>query len=247
MLKKSVSLIWSVVNFLLCGWRKHGAVCFTFDDFGGDNWVKADEIFKKYDAHATFLVSGNLTDKHIEVMAKLQQAGHTVGLHSVGHANAVSQTQEFTPETYFQQQIKPQLDICGANNIKVAAFAYPNNLHNEEFDKYLFQYFDFLRAGVGSDKKPVFVPVKQLKRKIVLQGKGIGKFYNSDLNELKKLLDHAADTNSMIAFFSHDIFPDAPRIHMPNEWLEELLKHASERKMRIIGADEIKGCVIKDD
>ncbi len=240
MFKKIGFLAGAVVGFLMCGCRNHGAVCFTFDDFGGDNWVKADELFKKYDAHATFLVSGNLTDKHIEVMKKLQDAGHTVGLHSVGHANATSDPQIYTPEAYFNEQIKPQLDICKADNINVTAFAYPNNRHNEEFDKYLFQHFDFLRAGVGADKQPVFVPKKQLKRKIVLQGKGIGKYYNSDLNEIKKLLDHAAETNSMIAFFSHDIFPDAPRIHMPTEWLEELLKHASERKMRIIGANEIK-------
>ena len=241
MMKKNIFMtVAAAISCLFTSCRHHGAVCFTFDDFGSDNWVKADEIFKKYDAYATFLVSGNLTEKHIEVMKKLQDAGHTVGLHSVGHANAISEPQIYTPETYFNEQVKPQLDICRANGINAVAFAFPNNRHNDEFDKYFFQYFDFLRAGTAPAKKPVFVPVKNLKRKMILQGTGIGEFYKSDVNELKKLLDYAADNDAMIAFFSHDIFPAAPRIHMPCEWLEELLKHAAERKMRIIGANEIK-------
>ena len=28
--------------------ERRGALCLTFDDFGGDHWVKADKIFKKY-------------------------------------------------------------------------------------------------------------------------------------------------------------------------------------------------------
>ena len=28
-----------------------GAVCFTFDDYYGENWLKADPLFKKYGAH----------------------------------------------------------------------------------------------------------------------------------------------------------------------------------------------------
>lgn len=185
----------------MCPWCYRGTVCFTFDDFGGDNWLDADKIFKKYDAHATFLVCGELTEQHVEVMKKLQEAGHTVGLHTVNHANAVSEPQEYTPESFFMKQIKPQLDICIANNIDVVAFAYPNNRHNDEFDKYLYQYFDFLRVGVGAEKKPIFIPVKKLQRKMLLQGAGIGQYYNSNMNELKKILDHASKTNSMTVFF----------------------------------------------
>ena len=221
---------------LFCSCRNNGVVCFTFDDFGGDNWVKADEIFKKYNAHATFLVSGNLTEKHIEVMKKLQAAGHTVGLHSVSHANAVP---DFEPQTYFEQQIKPQLDVCRKNNIEVHAFAYPNNRHSEEFDEFMFQHFDYLRAGTGPERKVIFTPQKEIHKKMVLKGTGIGEYYKSDVNELKKLLEKAADTNSLIVFFSHDIYPGAPRVHMPAEYLTALLDHASKLNMRIIGAKEL--------
>lgn len=221
---------------MLCSCRNNGAVCFTFDDFGGDNWVKADEIFKKYDAHATFLISGALTDKHIEVMKKLQEAGHTVGLHTVTHANAIP---DFEPQEYFDKQIKPQLDICKANGIEVRAFAYPNNRHNDEFDKFMFQHFDYLRAGVGPARKPIFIPMKDVHKKMVLPGTGIGQYYKSDIKQLKKLLDKAARTDSLIVFFSHNIYPEAPHVHMPTEYLVELLEHASKLNMKIVGAKEL--------
>ena len=82
-----------------------GAVCFTFDDYAGANWLKADKIFKKYTAHVTFFVVGNLTPQKLEVMKKLQAAGHSVGLHTLGHRDAV----EVDMQSYFDEQILPQL------------------------------------------------------------------------------------------------------------------------------------------
>ena len=51
---------------------RRGALVLTFDDYGGENWVKADAVFKKYDAHATFLVSGEITEeKALELNARV--------------------------------------------------------------------------------------------------------------------------------------------------------------------------------
>ena len=38
----------------------HGKLCLTFDDRFFDSWIKADEVFKKYDAHVTFFVCGKI-------------------------------------------------------------------------------------------------------------------------------------------------------------------------------------------
>ena len=32
-----------------CVTEQRGAVCFTFDDYHGESWLKADPLFKKYD------------------------------------------------------------------------------------------------------------------------------------------------------------------------------------------------------
>lgn len=238
---KKIYLI--IISFIIClfssSCKNKGTVCFTFDDFGGDNWLKANEIFKKYNAHATFFISGEITEKHIEVMKKLQQSGHTIGLHSINHRNVLPYNDDSAPEKYFNSEIKPQLDICRKNNIAVHAFAYPNNLHDETFDNFLFRHFDYLRTGNGAENKTFFIKTDNIRKKMILPGTGIGKYYKSDTDTLKKLLEKATDTDTLIVFFSHNIFPDAHGVHMPSELLEELLAHAAKLNMRIIGAKEL--------
>ena len=72
-----------------------------------------------------------------------------------------------------------------------------------------------------------------------LQPLHIGVFYKSDVNELKSRLDKAAESNSVIVFFSHNIAPDAKHIHMPTEMLEELLAHAQKLNLQVIGFDQL--------
>ena len=220
---------------------RRGALVLTFDDYGGENWVKADAVFKKYDAHATFLVSGDITPEQAAVMKKLQDAGHSIGLHTVNHRNAAPLPANIANyDEYFIKQVKPQLDACKKYGLRVRSFAYPNNRRSEESDKMLFAHFDYLRAGWGKSKQPIYTPLAALPDKMVLGGGGIGGYYNTDLNELKKLLDKAAETDSMIVFFSHNIFPKAPRIHMPTEWLIEILQYARKLNMNIVGTDQLK-------
>ena len=41
---------------------QHGVLCLTFDDYYGKNWLKADALFKKYDAHAKKVKKFNYDD-----------------------------------------------------------------------------------------------------------------------------------------------------------------------------------------
>ena len=221
--------------------ERRGAVCFTFDDYHGANWVKADAIFKKYDAHATFFIVREITPERAEVMKTLQAAGHTVGLHSRSHRKAHPLPDGWNEDKYIANQILPQLESCKKFGIKVRSFAYPNNRRNEKTDQMLFKYFDYLRAGWGKTQQPVYTPLADLPSKMVLAGGGIGKYYKSDLNNLKSLLDEAHKRDALIVFFSHNITPNAKSIHMPTEMLEELLKHARKLNMNIVGAEELPG------
>ena len=47
--------------------KRQGAVCFTFDDYHGENWLSAAPLFRKYGAHATFFVVGEITSEKAEV------------------------------------------------------------------------------------------------------------------------------------------------------------------------------------
>ena len=217
-----------------------GAVCFTFDDYHGENWLKACSIFRKYNARVTFLIAGEITPEKADVMGKLHAEGHSIGLHTLQHMDALPFIHEHGGEKFFAEQILPQLDSCGKCGLVIRNFSYPNNRRDETSDKLLFEHFDYLRAGNGPEKKTIYYPVKSIRPKMVLGGTGIGKYYKSDLSELKEKLNHARETDSLVVFFSHDIRPDADHVAMPSEWLEELLAHAKERNLRIIGFDDLK-------
>ena len=222
-----------------CLTAQHGAVCFTFDDYHGENWLKAVPLFQKYDAHASFFIKGEITPEKIEVMKKLQTAGHTVGLHALHHKAAIPYIYEKSAKQYIDEEIMPQLNVCEQNGLKIRSFAYPYNRRDEETDRMLFAFFDHLRAGPGSSGQPLLYPARTLPDKSYLGGTGIGTRYKSDLNSLKHLLTQAAETDSILVFYSHDIYPKAEHIHMPVEWLEELLAHARKSGMKIIGFDEL--------
>jgi len=224
-----------------CASTQRGAVCFTFDDYHGKNWLKALPLFQKYDAHATFFVVGKITPEKAEVMKKLKSAGHTVGLHSLHHRDAIPFIHKHGEARYIKEEIAPQLEACRKYGLKIRSFAYPNNRRDEASDRMLSPYFDHFRAGRGPAKKTLYYPLKELPQKCYLGGTGIGTYYKSDLAVLKKELDHAAATGSVVVYFSHNIAPgvQAGRIGMPTEWLEELLGHAKQLKLHIVGFDEL--------
>jgi len=221
--------------------ESRGVVCFTFDDYHGESWLAALPLFQKYDAHATFFIVGEITPEKADVMKKLQAAGHTVGLHSLHHRDALPFIHDRSEEEYLRTEIKPQLDACARYGIEIRSFAYPNNRRDEASDRMLFPYFDHLRAGRGPEKKTLYYPLAALPEKCYLGGTGIGSYYNSDPAVLKEEISHAAETDSVLVFFSHNIGPAdrIKKIDMPLEWLEELLAHARAESVRIVGFDEL--------
>ena len=236
-MKKLILYIVSLFSFVTVSALEKGAVCFTFDDYHGKNWIKADAVFKKYNAHATFFVVGQITPAKIEVMKKLQAAGHSVGLHGIGHRSAPHFIASRGESWYWKNEVEPQLDACNKNGIRIRSFAYPNNRYDEKSNALLFKHFDYLRAGYGKTRKIIYYPA--VKEKMVLGGGGIRTYYSSKLEDLKSRLDHAAKTRSVIVFFSHNIAPGAKHIHMPTEMLEALLEHAAKLGLPVIGFDQL--------
>ena len=224
-----------------CVTEQRGAVCFTFDDYHGESWLKAAPLFKKYDAHATFFIVGEITPDKAEVMKKLRDAGHTVGLHTLHHRDAIPFIHEQGEVAYIEAEIRPQLDACRKYGLSIRSFAYPNNRRDDDSDRMLCPYFDHFRAGRGPAKKTLYYPLKTLPEKCYLGGTGIGTYYNSELAVLKEELTHAAETGSVVVYFSHNIgaAEKIGRIDTRIDWLEELLAHAKKLNLHIVGFDEL--------
>lgn len=223
------------------GGRPRGAVCFTFDDYHGGNWLNALPLFRKYNAHVTFFIVGEITPEKAEVMKQLQAAGHTIGLHTLHHRCAPPFIREHGETRYIEEEIIPQLNACREYGLAVRSFAFPNNLHDEECDRMLAPFFDHLRAGRASTETALYYPLKTMPHKCCLKGTGIGAYYNSRLSDLKNGIARAGETDSVLVFFSHNIGPreKITPIDTPVEWLEELLAHAGALNIGMAGFDEL--------
>ncbi|MBN2641830.1 MAG: polysaccharide deacetylase family protein [Victivallales bacterium] len=227
---------------------KHGIVCFTFDDSHYHGWLQHIELFRQYDAHATFFYNGKITPEMISSMKTLQKHGHSIGLHTVSHKDAVPHMAEMGAEAYIMEQIMPQLQTTQGAEISINAFAYPNNRRTEFTDKALTPYFKYLRAGIPSrpqkgfwiaGQDDAYVPLRTISTKMILPGVGIGAFYSTTLENLDAALKRCADKNELLIFFSHNIASNAGHVHMPTETLHHCLKKAQELKIRVIGIDEL--------
>jgi len=224
---------------------KHGIVCFTFDDGRYAEWLAQVELFKRYNAKATFFYNKKITREAAESMRILRQNGHSIGLHTVHHKDCINTDMQY----YFNQEIKPQLDAAekyGIRNIRY--FAYPNNRHTPESDRFLAKYFSRFRVGVKvakpkgywiADEDDVYISLSEISKTKALGGCGIGPYYNSTRENLEAALTKAAMENKLIVFFSHGIYPNATGVHMSPELLEFLLKKASELQMQIVGFDQL--------
>ena len=217
-----------------------GRLCLTFDDRNFDNWLKVLPLWRKYDARGTFFVSGAVDANAVDVMQRLQNDGHSVGLHALHHAKYPNK-----PDTYIEAEILPQLDVCRKSGIKIRSFAYPYSLRDEESDRKLFEIFDFLRGGAWQilPKGQAMVDTDRLFVKDVDDKQlffGMSACGNFDFHALCQCFYRAAERDETIVFYAHDI-PDrvAPSHHISVGQLAVLLKLARALDMDICGMNEL--------
>ncbi len=220
---------------------ENGILCLTFDDRNFTDWLNAIPLFEKYDAHATFFFSGTIDVQAISVMKQLQEAGHTIGLHTINHTDALPFYYQNGMEAYFEQEIAPSLAICQENGINVTAFAYPNNARDKETDAFLHQYFKRLRGGDhdGPTKKQLYIPMDMVPDSYVMRGTGLGELYATREADVLANMEYIAKNNVCYTYFSHGIHDNAVFVDMTPQLLESMLKKAQELGIKVMGLAEL--------
>lgn len=235
-----------------------GALVLSFDDRNFAGWEKAEPIFAKYGARATFFVSGPIDNAAVKTMKFLSERGHSVGLHGLCHADADKEIEAKGAEKYYAEDITPQADNCRVCYVPVHSFAYPNCRRTDEADRLFYKKgFARVRGGVKgatpfdpkgekqADRKPlvtnddIFVPAAELPKRRRLDTIIMGEAYHTDINEILACIRRAAQRREVITITSHDIAPDAKFIHMKTEWLEKMLALAKEIGLPVLGFDEL--------
>ncbi len=236
-----------------------GVLVLSFDDRNFVDWLAAMPLFAKYGAHATFFVSGPIDDEAVRTMKSLSEAGHSVGLHGLAHANADEALAAKGAELYWKDEIEPQLSRCRVSYVPVTSFAYPNCRRTDEADD-LFRArgFAHVRGGLKGvspyDPKGVlqdglapihtvdraFFPSAELPSRFRLDTAIAGEAYHTDIGDILACIRRCAVRNETFVLTSHGIHPDAKGISMKTEWLERILATAAECGVAVVGFDECR-------
>ncbi len=244
---KNLFLIFSLgfIFLLSASQKQNGTLCLTFDDRYLDNWERAIPLFKQYNARVTFFIYKNIDDEAVASLKKLQDAGHSIGLHGVKHAKAVVYQKKHGKNAYIKNEIMPQLEVCRKNGIKIRAFAYPYSQRSTDTDKELFEVFDYLRTNCSAVKKkdmPLAEAdgcfVKKVEKKQLFYG--FPASGNFDMNEVKAAMKRAAKEDSILVFYAHNITEKIPKSHhIAFSQLISLLEYAQELGLSVKGMNEL--------
>ena len=231
-----------------------GVLCLTFDDRNFDSWINALPILKQYNAHVSFFPYGSLGEYEKKSLKILSDAGHTIGTHTVDPLDVPSAMHHWwTRIFFFNRQLKPHIETLGECGIPVRHFAYPFGRRTEETDHYLSKYFMHLRGtahyryqelegGGIVQLDDVFFTVSKVQSRLYLPGIGVGDFYKTDIEDLKKGIRRIAERDEVLVLFSHAIVQDEiadSGVNMRISELIELCKTATECGVLIKGFDEL--------
>ncbi|MBT2395634.1 glycosyltransferase [Streptomyces sp. ISL-100] len=103
----------------------------TFDDGPDPEWTpKVLDKLKQYDAHGVFFVTGTMASRHPDLVERMVEEGHEIGLHTFNHPDLSFQTKSRIDWELSQNQ----LAIAGAAGIRTSLFRPPYSSFSDALD-----------------------------------------------------------------------------------------------------------------
>ena len=103
----------------------------TFDDGPDPTWTpKVLDVLKKYNAHAVFFVTGTMASRYPDLVQRMVDEGHEVGLHTFNHPDLSYQSKKRIDWELSQNQ----LALAGAAGIRTSLFRPPYSSFSDAMD-----------------------------------------------------------------------------------------------------------------
>jgi cellulose synthase/poly-beta-1,6-N-acetylglucosamine synthase-like glycosyltransferase/peptidoglycan/xylan/chitin deacetylase (PgdA/CDA1 family) len=103
----------------------------TFDDGPDPVWTpKVLDVLKKHDAHAVFFVTGTMASRYPDLVRRMVEEGHEVGLHTFNHPDLSYQSKKRIDWELSQNQ----LALSGAAGIRTSLFRPPYSSFADAMD-----------------------------------------------------------------------------------------------------------------
>ena len=170
----------------------------TFDDGPSNNTKKVLEILDRYNVKATFFVIGSAIDeKYIDQIKKMEEEGHSIGIHSYSHKyNQIYLSKEAYMKDF--NQSKKLLD--GILNKRVKIYRFPGGSCNCylgsrkediicDLEEKGYKYYDWNVSGEDALNKPSTDSII----------KNVVKDYKNFDNAIILLHDSATNINTVYA------------------------------------------------
>ncbi|MBD9728809.1 glycosyltransferase [Streptomyces caniscabiei] len=103
----------------------------TFDDGPDPRWTpKVLDMLKKHDAKAVFFITGTMASRYPDLVQRMVDEGHEIGLHTFNHPDLSLQTKDRIDWELSQNQ----LALAGAAGIRTSLFRPPYSSFSERMD-----------------------------------------------------------------------------------------------------------------
>ncbi|MEU0680954.1 polysaccharide deacetylase family protein [Streptomyces albogriseolus] len=103
----------------------------TFDDGPDPTWTpKVLDVLKKHDAHAVFFVTGTMASRYPDLVQRMVDEGHELGLHTFNHPDLSLQSKKRIDWELSQNQ----LALTGAAGIRTSLFRPPYSSFSAAMD-----------------------------------------------------------------------------------------------------------------
>ncbi|GAB2788509.1 glycosyltransferase [Streptomyces chlorus] len=103
----------------------------TFDDGPDPVWTpRVLDVLKKHDAHAVFFVTGTMASRHPDLVQRMVDEGHELGLHTFNHPDLSLQSKKRIDWELSQNQ----LAITGAAGVRTSLFRPPYSSFSAAMD-----------------------------------------------------------------------------------------------------------------
>ncbi|WP_320776343.1 glycosyltransferase [Streptomyces sp. CRN 30] len=113
----------------------------TFDDGPDPEWTpKVLEVLKKHDAHAVFFITGTMASRYPDLVQRMVDEGHEIGLHTFNHPDLSYQSQARIDWELSQNQ----LALAGAAGIRTSIFRPPYSSFSAAMDNKSWPVTDYI-------------------------------------------------------------------------------------------------------
>jgi len=134
---------------------KDNTVYLTFDDGPSQYTLEIVRLLDEYDVKATFFMSGSESPEGMEIMRKVAESGHTIGIHSMSHDYDEIYA---SPEAFLEDMDRTAANIYEATGVKPDMYRFAggskNNHNKEVYDEIVaeverrgYVYYDWNVSG----------------------------------------------------------------------------------------------------